>query len=49
VKKTLQRYDLFGYQANKSAYFFALTFENQRIKYKSIKCRDRGLQRRKKK
>ncbi len=27
---------------------FALTFENQRIKYKSIKCRDRGLQRRKK-
>jgi hypothetical protein len=27
---------------------FALTFENKRIKHKSIKCRDRGLQRRKK-
>ncbi len=27
---------------------FTLTFENQRIKHKSIKCRDRGLQRRKK-
>jgi hypothetical protein len=27
---------------------FILTFENQRIKHESIKCRDRGLQRRKK-
>ena len=27
---------------------FTLMFENQRIKHKSIKCKDRGLQRRKK-